>query len=379
MRMQNESQAADLREAACVAPEPAVCADPELLKETAERVYRYMTAGRYEEWGTDIEHWDWVPGVGLIAIMEYGTGRENESAIRYVEQWVERNRGKAASAKTVNAMAPFAVYPELYRRTGRAELLSEAGRIAAWMLDEAPRTREGAFEHTVTEPASFPEQAWADTVFMAALFLARCARLTGDCRVAEEALRQTLLHLRLLQDERTGALFHGWDCGAADHLSAALWCRANAWIACAVPEIAAELSELVPESVELRERYVRMAEGLRALQAEDGLWHTVMDRPDFYKESSGSAGIACGFIKAVRGGLLPAEYLASAALAVKGLLPLVTSKGEVKGVSGGTPVLPSVDAYNRIPQYPTLYGQGLTLMLLTEAAAGVEAQHGEER
>lgn len=28
--------------------------------------------------------------------------------------------------------------------------------------------------------------------------------------------------------------------------------------------------------------------------------------------------------------------------------------------------MPSVDAYNQIPIYPTLYGQGLTLQLLTE-------------
>jgi unsaturated rhamnogalacturonyl hydrolase len=52
------------------------------------------------------------------------------------------------------------------------------------MLTEAPRTREGAFEHNVTENASFPELVWADTIFMAVLFLARLARLTGEAAYA---------------------------------------------------------------------------------------------------------------------------------------------------------------------------------------------------
>ncbi|MED4955291.1 glycoside hydrolase family 88 protein, partial [Paenibacillus macerans] len=45
--------------------------------------------------------------------------------------------------------------------------------------------------------------------------------------------------------------------------------------------------------------------------AEDGLWHTVLDQNDFYKESSASAGIACGFVKAVKSGLLDQTYLDS--------------------------------------------------------------------
>jgi unsaturated rhamnogalacturonyl hydrolase len=32
--------------------------------------------------------------------------------------------------------------------------------------------------------------------------------------------------------------------------------------------------------------------------------------------------------------------------------------------------MPTVDAYNQIPCYPSLYGQGLTLILLAEALAG---------
>ncbi|SFJ81348.1 Glycosyl Hydrolase Family 88 [Paenibacillus sp. UNC496MF] len=66
----------------------------------------------------------------------------------------------------------------------------------------------------MTEQASFAERIWADTVFMAVLFLARTARMAGDPRLAEEALEQTLLHLRALQDDETGLLYHGWNCAS---------------------------------------------------------------------------------------------------------------------------------------------------------------------
>ncbi|MNI64005.1 Unsaturated rhamnogalacturonyl hydrolase YesR [compost metagenome] len=84
-------------------------------------------------------------------------------------------------------------------------------------------------------------------------------------------------------------------------------------------------------------------------------------------ETSGSAGIACGFIRGVRGGLLEPAYLASAERAIGGILPLIREDGEVQGVSGGTPVMASEVAYNEIPVYPSIYGQGLTMQLLTQA------------
>ncbi|GJM70891.1 hypothetical protein HMSSN036_31070 [Paenibacillus macerans] len=193
------------------------------LQETSQSLFTYMTAGNRDHWGMDAEHWDWVPGVGLISLLDYGIHAEERRAVDYVVQWVERNHSQAGQAKVINSMAPYAVFPLLYRLNGRGEYLAEAREIARWMIEEAPRTREGAFEHTVTEDADFPEQVWADTVYMAVLFLARLAEVAADRSLAAEALQQTLLHLRLLQHDDSGLMFHGWDCARQNHLSAAKW------------------------------------------------------------------------------------------------------------------------------------------------------------
>jgi len=351
-------------------------------KETANRVYRYLMFSGAESWGghewadwaMNRDRWDWNPGVGVIAAADYGAVDGGNDGVRDVEAWVERNLEGSETVKVVNSLAPFAVFPWLYRLTGKEFYKEKAEEIAIWLVEQAPRTREGAFEHTVTENAAFREQVWADTVFMAVLFLARTARLTSIKRLADEALRQTLLHLRALQDEETGLLFHGWNGASGDWMSAARWNRANAWNALAVPMIAGEAGELSGDAEglrELRERYGRLAGALVRCQNASGLWPTVLDRPAFYEETSGSAGIACGLLMAARAGWLPPELAeastACADRAVGAVLGQVRADGAVLGVSGGTPVLESVEAYGAVPVFPTLYGQGLALMLLAEA------------
>ncbi|WP_239628610.1 glycoside hydrolase family 88 protein [Paenibacillus sp. H1-7] len=338
----------------------------EEVKEAAGRVYRRMIGSDTQDWGMNMNQWDWTPGVGLIAILHYAEALGEKDAIRYLENWIERNKEKAAHAKVINSMAPYGVFPELYRRTNRDYYLETAGDIAEWMVHEAPRTREGAFEHTVTEKASFPEQVWADTIFMAVLFLARQASLTKRTDLAQEALRQVELHFRLLQDGETGVLYHGWDCTSGNHMSAARWTRANAWIVIGFPLIVKELKQVAEVPSELLERYRVLVDGLLQYRNARGLWHTVMDRSEFYEETSGSAGIAAGILCAVRLGLLDTGYVEEAAATCRAVLSMIDTDGTVLGVSGGTPVMKTIEDYNRIPLIASLYGQGLTLMMLAE-------------
>ncbi|AIQ66489.1 glycoside hydrolase family 88/105 protein [Paenibacillus graminis] len=346
------------------------------LAETLDVMFQYMILEEHKgHWGMDIDHWDWVPGVGVISLMEYGTASGRREVLDYLLQWVNRNKHKAEGAKVINSLAPFALFPELYRQTKDPWFLQKAMSTADWMLNTAPVTREGALEHTVTENVDFPEQVWADTVYMAVLFLARLGGLTGESRLADAAVQQALLHLQLLQDPESGLLYHGWNSREKNHMSAVHWARANAWITLTVPQIIAEVRGLAAIPEELRSRYCSLAAGLRSCQAGNGLWHTVLNRPDFVQETSGSAGIACGFFKGVEQGLLDSSFLEGARQTVQGILPLIAENGEVQGVSGGTPVMPSADAYNTIETYPTLYGQGLVMQLFTHAPDLLSGTH----
>lgn len=339
----------------------------ETLKQKAESVYQQMLKDHTGNWGMDINHWDWVPGVAVISILEYYEQCQNKKIIQQLTDWANQNMHKAEEQKVINSMAPFAIFPALYNETGDKKFLDMAEKMGQWIVNEAPRTREGSLEHTVTEDASFPEQVWADTIFMAVLFLARLSRLTGSVKYAEEALQQLKLHLALLQDEQTGVLFHGWNCIAGNHMSAARWTRANAWIAVATPMILKELENIAPPDDEMISRYKLLMKALLNFQQQNGLWATVMDQAGYYPETSGSAGIAAGLLKAWRIGLLDETVLEPVQKTIQAVLDNIDADGTVTGVSGGTPVMPSIEAYNNIPCYPSQYGQGLTLILLAEA------------
>lgn len=335
-------------------------------EEAAGRIVARMLKGQPGDWGMDMEKWDWNPGVGLIAILEYYECTQKPEVLSDLIQWTERNRHRSDQHKVINSMAPFTIYPRLYELTGDRYYRDEAVRIGDWMLTEAPRTGNGAFEHTVTEKESFSNQVWADTIFMAVLFLARLARVTADQKYGEGALRQLRLHFELLQDEKTGVLFHGWDCARNNAMSAARWGRANAWIALATPMILHELHGMLNAPESLMDRYLRLLRGLRTYQADNGLWPVVVDRPGYRYELSGSAGIASSFMKAADLGWVDAGYREAANATLKRLLESVDENGNVGGVSGGTPVLPTEEAYNAFEIRPTQYGQGLALFLLSE-------------
>ncbi len=346
------------------------------LQETARRVCRYMMAehsggsNQLNEvdvnpatWGLNINEWDWNPGVGVNALAAYYDSCKQPEVLDYLVHWVERNKHKAKKFQHVNVMTPFAIFPPMYRWTGDAYYLETALEYGDWILKNSVRTQTGAFQHG----GNLTEEIWADTIFMVVLFLARLGRTTGQPVYAQEAARQLLLHLQYLQDPETGVLFHGYDCQNRNHKSGARWTRGNAWITVGTPLILAEISDLVDIPIEIQDRYAKLAAGLLKYQASNGLWHTVMDRPDFYQETSGSAGIACGLLKGIRQGLLPASYRPAVDRALLSILQTITPEGTVTGVSGGTPILNTIDEYNKLSRYPTLYGQGLALMLLSEA------------
>lgn len=349
--------------------------DKTSLKQTADLIYRFMISEHKAvdalassvdvnsaAWGLEINDWDWCPGVGVTSILAYYEASRRPEVLDYLVGWVQRNKHKARKFQHVNVMTPFAIFPGLYRHTGDRYYLDTALEYGDWIVKNSARTLTGAFQHG----GNLTEEIWADTIFMVVLFLSRLARLTGDTALAEEAAHQLLLHLQYLQDPQTGVLFHGYFCTDKSHKSGARWTRGNAWITVGTPLILAEIGAMISVPAEIHARYRRMVDGLLGFQAANGLWHTVMDRPTFYQETSGSAGIAAGVLKSVHAGILPPAYLPAVEKALAGVLTTLTPEGAVTGVSGGTPIMNTIEEYNQLSRYPTLYGQGLTLMLLSE-------------
>lgn len=347
-----------------------------MAEREARRVYEYMrrgTAGLKREtasevdhdpasWGMDIDDWDWNAGVGMTAISDYYEKTQSPEILQFMTNWIAKNKHQCAKKDHVNYLAPLAIYPDMYWRTKEPYYRETAVEYADWVMATAGRSREGVFFHG----ASVSGEVWADTVFMALVFLSRTAKLTANITIAQEVVKQLLSHLQLLQDERTGILYHGYHCVEKHHMSGALWTRGNSWVVIGAPIIIETIRDMVETPKEIITRYNRLVDGIVKYQAENGLWHTVLDRPEFYQETSGSAGNAGGIMKAVRLHLLEPGHMARALKAMEGVITKINPEGAVEGVSGGTPIMPTIDAYGKLTRYPTLYGQGLTLLMLSE-------------
>ncbi len=108
-------------------------------------------------------------------------------------------------------------------------------------------------------------------------------------------------------------------------------------------------------------------ESLKACQAENGMWHTLIDDADSYVEASATCGFAYGILKAVKDGLVDASYRKVAARAVEPVLACISEDGVVNQVSYGTPMgRVNKDFYKEIALQPMPYGQALAILFLME-------------
>lgn len=330
-----------------------------------EKVTNRMIGNDEKDWGMNLNHFDWVPGVGLYGIWKAYEITKRADYLEYLQKWAKENLHKAYEKKTVNSTAPCLTILELYHITGKAEYGKVCEDLADYIYREAPRTVDGGLEHTVTERVpELVNQMWADTLFMVCIFMARMGKYQKRKEYTDFAVKQLILHYTWLWNEEDGLFYHAWNGTVRNHMSAVYWGRANAWIVYSTLAILEDVGEFEGREEILR-RMKRHLQTLCHWQREDGMFGTILNDTSSYAETSATAGIACGMKMALR--LEESDEIEQAAeRAMEALRKQIEEDGTVLGVSTGTPVMKNAEEYRRIAICPTLYGQGL--MILTLAA-----------
>jgi unsaturated rhamnogalacturonyl hydrolase len=234
-------------------------------------------------------------------------------------------------------------------------------------MHDMPRTKENGLQHATYGPEN-KNQLWDDTLMMTVLPLAKIGKLFNRPEYLEEARYQFLIHIKYLMDKKTGLWYHGWTFEGNHNYAEAFWARGNCWLTIAIPEII-EILELSKEDALrkfLLETLEAQVKALAEYQADSGLWHTLIDDPTSYEESSAAAGFAYGILKAVHKNYLPKKYEKVAYQAIEGLLAQIDENGTVQNVSVGTGMGDSLDFYKNIGITAMPYGQSLTVLCLTE-------------
>ncbi|MBQ7679957.1 MAG: glycoside hydrolase family 88 protein [Butyrivibrio sp.] len=306
--------------------------------------------------------WDWPCGVAYYGISEAYEATGNEAYFQQMKERMDELIELGLPAWTVNSCAMGHATLTLYEHTKDEKYLDIVRSKINYIENEALRFGDHVLQHTVSVNNDFPEQAWADTLFMAAFFLLRVGVLLEDQKLIDDALNQWYWHIKYLQDPKTGFYYHGYNNISGDHMSGFFWGRANAWAAYTMSEVGKRLPEcyLYPKYLDVVGSLNDQLAALKLVQTENGLWRTILDDPESYEEVSASCGIAAAMIN--KGNPLHVKYINKA---TKGILDSISEDGRVLNVSGGTAVMKDREGYRQISrEWIQGWGQGLALAYL---------------
>ena len=322
--------------------------------------------------GDDIrryQHWEWTQGVGLYGLWKLYERTGDKQYLDVLTRFYDQQLEIGFPALNVNTVTPFLTMALVGERLRAEKYLAPCRETAAWIMASFPRTEEGGFQHMTSDTLN-DQELWDDTLFMTVLFLATMGRIEGKSAYIREAEKQFLLHARYLADPATGLWYHGWTFNGRHNFAGAFWGRGNCWVTIAIPEFLS-MEEVSPEVRQALTQVLRaQAASLVRLQDGSGMWHTLLDDPASYVESSATCGFGYGLMRGVQMGLLPEGCADAARRALIPILGHIADSGVVQQVSYGTPMgRESKDFYKQIEIKPMPYGQALAMLFLIESLA----------
>jgi rhamnogalacturonyl hydrolase YesR len=195
-----------------------------------------------------------------------------------------------------------------------------------WTLPENAGEKQQAL---AAKGLSWQTRMWIDDMFMITIVQSQAYRATGKREYIDRAAREMVVYLDSLQ-RPNGLFFHAPDVPF-------FWGRGNGWMAAGMTELLRTLPENNPDRPRILKGYLTMMESLKKYQSESGMWRQLIDEPEFWPETSGTAMFAYAMITGVKYGWLPAEeYAPAARKAWLALVSYINGKGDVTEVCIGT-------------------------------------------
>jgi len=186
---------------------------------------------------------------------------------------------------------------------------------------------------------------WVDDLFMLPIVQLQAYRATGDKKYLDHTAQLFTSYLDKLQ-QPTGLFFHGPD-------APYYWGRGNGWVAAGFAQLLSDLPATDPRYPHLMDGYKKMMAGLLKYQGADGLWKQLLDHPEAWSETSGSAMFAYAMVTGVKKHWLDGPtYGPAARHAWLGLVAKLDQDNNILDVCGGTNKWPPVDRNGKPVQPP---------------------------
>jgi len=234
-------------------------------------------------------------------------------------------------------------------------------RIADWIVNKQSRLPDG----TLWRPEQMGGTVWPDDLYMGGVFLVRWGIYNHDAKFIEDAAKN-IINQAALEADTDGLWFHGYFENEKKH-APLKWGRGNGWVTVTLAETISALDEKSPLRVKLINIFKNQIESLKKVQAPDGMWRQVLDKPELWEETSCTAMFAYGIARAVNRGWIDASNMDVARRAFAGIAKNVTAEGVVNGTCIGTGIGMDLDFYIKRKQpEDDLHGRGPVLLAGTE-------------
>jgi len=308
--------------------------------------------------------WEYANGVMMIGMQKVAKDLGKKEYADYVYKNYDFVFKNAPHYKELYARDPHTEFAPFFRMNA----LDDCGAMAAALADANEHEKNPQYREYLdrvgdyilhrqsrlddgTLCRTFPRKMtiWADDLYMSVPFLARMGRVTRDNKYFDDAIKQVLNFTKHLYDPATGLYFHCWF-SDVELNGVAHWLRCNGWLAMAQVELLNNLPANHPQRNQLIQLLTRQLVGMARYQDQGGLWHQVMDRPDSYLETSGTAMFVYAVARAVNEKWIPSTYRSIAIEGWKQLTQKVRPDGGVEDVCIGTGIADNISFYYNRPK-----------------------------
>jgi rhamnogalacturonyl hydrolase YesR len=195
-----------------------------------------------------------------------------------------------------------------------------------WVLPKKPRVTE---KEWADKGYSWQTRLWIDDMYMITIVQTQAYKATGDRKYIDRAAKEMVLYLDSLQ-RPNGLFYHAPD-------APFYWGRGNGWMAAGMAVLLRHLPQDNKDRTRIMQGYQTMMKSLKQFQTPAGMWNQLIDEPDYWVETSGSAMFTFALITGVKQGWLnKKEYTPVARKAWMAMVPYINEKDEVREVCIGT-------------------------------------------
>lgn len=216
----------------------------------------------------------------------------------------------------------------IYSITGNPALLKMGLHYAdsQWELPPSASQEQKAW---ASKGYSWQTRLWIDDMYMIPVVQLESYQITREPKYLERASEEMIMYLDRLQ-KPSGLFYHAPDVPF-------YWARGNGWVAVGMAEVLSHLPKGSSNYNHILKCYRKMMDGLRKNINRDGLWNQLIDRTDFWTETSGSAMFTYAMILGIKKHWLPVDiYGPIVRRAWISLCDFINDEGDVTEVCIGT-------------------------------------------